>query len=469
MKQQLSKPKIGIIFLIFMGLASNVFSACQVQYTGKAAQMFGSTPRGSFKDINECNNYKNSRPIFESSNSRCVGCSSGSQSNSFGGYSGGNQGAKNLMMNSFTDMLGNLLTNTLNPVQQESNIQYQNNLLRKQKQAAIKKEQERKKSLAKWGKIKNEQKNQIVKEEKEKREGIKDLLIQMKPIGSYDKFDFDGTGLNNSDNELKLLPIDLDDTSELTSVDNAINNDNSEIGLVPLDISSDPFLAPGVPIDGLNLTEHGQINRIIDESKYAHMEPKELIALKNLTNNEEIQSSINKLLVRKKAISKLEYEVEKIFITEDIKNISEKQAEEEVKRALKEVPGILGVPVGVDIVEWIDKKTNTSSVTMLAGKEIVTEEMKDFVIAMYPKLEKTVARSAIGLSYVGKAKHLYKFYVAVDKAGDHYVDAAEAGAYLQASEEVFHMWKGAKDNIHKESARLYNLIEKEEKKYDKNK
>ncbi len=57
------------------GLTGTPASAlCQLQYTGKAAQMFGSAPRGSFSNIDACNAYRNSRPSFERTNSRCVGC-----------------------------------------------------------------------------------------------------------------------------------------------------------------------------------------------------------------------------------------------------------------------------------------------------------------------------------------------------------------------------------------------------------
>lgn len=45
----------------------------QIQYTGAAAKMFGSAPRGNFATKQQCMDYWRSRPGFERNNSHCVG------------------------------------------------------------------------------------------------------------------------------------------------------------------------------------------------------------------------------------------------------------------------------------------------------------------------------------------------------------------------------------------------------------
>ena len=75
------------VFFIALGLAPTSTSACQLQYTGKAASMFGSAPRGSFNSLEECENYQRSSPGFERTNSRCVNCSSSSAGGGYSDYS----------------------------------------------------------------------------------------------------------------------------------------------------------------------------------------------------------------------------------------------------------------------------------------------------------------------------------------------------------------------------------------------
>ncbi len=68
----LFKILISGVFVLILGMVP--VWACQLQYTGEAARMFGSAPRGNFRDLNECNSYRNASPYFERVNSRCVNC-----------------------------------------------------------------------------------------------------------------------------------------------------------------------------------------------------------------------------------------------------------------------------------------------------------------------------------------------------------------------------------------------------------
>lgn len=88
------------VLLVGLCLVFTPADACQLQYTGKAASMFGSTPRGSFSNLQACNAYRMSRPAFERNHSRCVNCSS-----STGGGGGGSfqQQLTNGLLNSFMD------------------------------------------------------------------------------------------------------------------------------------------------------------------------------------------------------------------------------------------------------------------------------------------------------------------------------------------------------------------------------
>ncbi len=61
----------GLTLLCFSGTA---YAKCQIQYTGKAARMFGSAPKGNFATKKECLDYWRSRSSFEQNHSKCVGC-----------------------------------------------------------------------------------------------------------------------------------------------------------------------------------------------------------------------------------------------------------------------------------------------------------------------------------------------------------------------------------------------------------
>lgn len=79
---------LGLLAFILLWHPGNVRAACQVQYTGKAAKMFGSAPRGNFSSLADCNNYIRNSAGFERANSHCVG-SCGSTSGKSSGSSSG--------------------------------------------------------------------------------------------------------------------------------------------------------------------------------------------------------------------------------------------------------------------------------------------------------------------------------------------------------------------------------------------
>ena len=69
--------RLNILLFITLALfcfGTTAYAKCQIQYTGKAASMFGSAPRGDFSSQEECQDYRKSRPPFEQNNSKCVGC-----------------------------------------------------------------------------------------------------------------------------------------------------------------------------------------------------------------------------------------------------------------------------------------------------------------------------------------------------------------------------------------------------------
>ncbi len=63
-----------LITLALFCFSGTAYAKCQIQYTGKAAKMFGSAPRGNFATKKECPDYWRSRSAFEQNHSKCVGC-----------------------------------------------------------------------------------------------------------------------------------------------------------------------------------------------------------------------------------------------------------------------------------------------------------------------------------------------------------------------------------------------------------
>lgn len=87
----------GVVVLILGGAS---LWACQLQFTGKAAKLFGSAPRGDFRNLDECNAFRNTRPYFERVNSRCVNCTRTSP-NIYGGTGSFSQNIFAGLMQSF--------------------------------------------------------------------------------------------------------------------------------------------------------------------------------------------------------------------------------------------------------------------------------------------------------------------------------------------------------------------------------
>lgn len=154
-------------------MTSTPVLACQLQFTGKAAKMFGSTPRGSFRDINECENYRKSSPAFERSNSRCVNCNSVS---SGGGYS--KQDFQMQMMESILQpFFNNLFATPDTSVQDKKNRQ---NAIKQQKAA----EQAKKAAIQAWIDLQNKEDLQRKMEQEARIKQGEKMLSQMQTVGS---------------------------------------------------------------------------------------------------------------------------------------------------------------------------------------------------------------------------------------------------------------------------------------------
>lgn len=218
-----------LVLFCFGGIA---YAEWQIQYTGEAARMFGSTPRGHFATKDECQAYWESSPVFEQNHSKCVGCDSpkgGGGGNipfgGVGGYGSSEDFAKQQIIGGMIGMVGNLLAEALNP---QDDTAYQEKLLWQQKQAAIKKEAERKEGLEKW---KNSQKKSALQKEAEgrqkKEEGAK-LLSEMDTVSSNEPLRLASAGGGHlesfklmqpqiAENELQPLGTGRYDTSALSS------------------------------------------------------------------------------------------------------------------------------------------------------------------------------------------------------------------------------------------------------------
>jgi len=112
----------GGVFLVGLMLAVAQADACQIQFTGKAASMFGSAPRGSYSSLQACNAARRSLPYTERVNSRCVNCGS-----SVGGGGGGSfqqqmmQGLMESFMSGFNQGLQQPpMVNQIDPAQKKA-------------------------------------------------------------------------------------------------------------------------------------------------------------------------------------------------------------------------------------------------------------------------------------------------------------------------------------------------------------
>lgn len=162
------------VLVVALGMMTDTpVLACQLQFTGKAAKMFGSTPRGSFRDINECEKYWKSSPAFERSNSRCVNCNSVS---SGGGYS--KQDFQMQMMESILQpFFNNLFAPPDTSVQDKKNRQ---NAIKQQKAA----EQAKKAAIQAWIDLQNKEDLQRKMEQEARIKQGEKMLSQMQTVGS---------------------------------------------------------------------------------------------------------------------------------------------------------------------------------------------------------------------------------------------------------------------------------------------
>ena len=167
--------------------------------------------------------------------SQCVPKQGSGGATTFIGGSGNidtNAGAKQFLMNSMINMLGNALSNALSPQSQQVNTQAQQKLLWQEKQAAIKKEKERQAALAIWKKEKDKAMRQKIDEQYITREEGKKVLakldkvsspgsLNMKPISSGTLKAFNSGNLNLASNDLQPIGTGRYDTSGLSPLKRA--------------------------------------------------------------------------------------------------------------------------------------------------------------------------------------------------------------------------------------------------------
>jgi hypothetical protein len=167
---------IAIILAILLSLITIQIAsaACQIQYFGEAARMFGSAPRGNFSTPSACETYRGSSPAFERNNSRCVGCDSSSS----GGYSGGGGSPQQQMMESILQPFFNNLFPPPDTSAQDE-IARQNAI--KQQKAA---EEAKKAAIQRWLTLQSEDKLKIEMEQNAKIEQGKKLLSKTQTVGS---------------------------------------------------------------------------------------------------------------------------------------------------------------------------------------------------------------------------------------------------------------------------------------------
>lgn len=160
------KQKILLIGVLVaaLGMISPPVLACQLQYTGEAAKMFGSAPRGSFNCLEECENYRRSSPGFEKANSRCVNCSKCSA----GGYGS----SEDFAMQMLGSVFGSMLKSIFEPPQPDTAYQ--------QQQA----EAEKKAMEQLLYQLQKEEKSRMAQEEAQKKKQGELLAKKMEGVGS---------------------------------------------------------------------------------------------------------------------------------------------------------------------------------------------------------------------------------------------------------------------------------------------
>lgn len=224
--------KIKVLLFITLSLiclSSIAYAEWQIQFDAEADRvmyMGGDTLRGNFATKKQCLDYWRSRPYFEQHHSSCVGYDSPKQGSGGGttfGWGGGNinteAGAKQFLLG---NMLGAILGNALNPPPQQDDIQAQ------QKQAAIKKEKERKAGIARLKELQRQVDLQRVEEQRQKEEQGRKAFAKLDKVGSQGSLSMESVSgdslgafsrgnLDLQTNELQPIGTGRYDTSSLSS------------------------------------------------------------------------------------------------------------------------------------------------------------------------------------------------------------------------------------------------------------
>ncbi len=151
---------LGFLALVLLSHPGNARAACQVQYTGEAAKMFGSAPRGNFNSRAACENYIANSPYREKINSHCVGSCDGTSGSSSGGYSGGSP-SQQMAVGLFGSLLQGFMQKMLAPAPPSTMQEYRQE---ESPQEKLKREQEQKQ---RWEEYYAKVKEQIAMSEKE--------------------------------------------------------------------------------------------------------------------------------------------------------------------------------------------------------------------------------------------------------------------------------------------------------------
>ncbi|NOY87591.1 MAG: hypothetical protein GXP52_09885 [Deltaproteobacteria bacterium] len=226
--------KLKPFLLIFYGLlfySGIAYAGYQIKYTGQAAKMFGSAPRGNFATPGQCLGYWKSRPAFEQNNSKCIETYSQPGQRSDGattlGWGGRNinseAGAKQFLLG---NMLRIILNNGFNSEPPQVDPARQQEELWQEKQAAIKKQ---KVAFAKWKQLHDNLARQKAEKQRQKEKEGRNLLSRFDKVGSQDSLKmesisggnlepFNAGNLDLPTTEMQPIGTGRYDTSSLSSL-----------------------------------------------------------------------------------------------------------------------------------------------------------------------------------------------------------------------------------------------------------
>ena len=236
--------------------------------------------------------------------------------------------------------------------------------------------------------------------------------------------------------------------------------------------------APGSPGSGTS-SEHAEIQRIIDQGKYAHMSPEELDAIAaQYPDNAEIQQTVASLKAKTMSMNKFGAWSDQAREKEETMNSENQQGNREALRATATVLDLTAkIPAGLDEV-YYGEKTPAQWLGIDLASDRLDTRFQDFAVGKADKFAlnngwKTPAPVNFlggaqglvdGVTAVPKLKELYD---TADKAGDHYVAAGELKAELQASGgtgSAVDKWSDMRNDALNTSARLARLIQDEKEK-----